>query len=615
MNGVALTVVGVAPRGFVGTDFESPAELWIPASMAPALLPGSPDLLRDRGFDGFALIGRLHAGVELGQAGAELARVSRRIELDFPGGEDDGYEPFVLRAEPLRGWFPLAAKEGALPLLAFAWLITGLVLLVSCANLANLLLARAVARRREIGIRMALGVARGRLLRLFLTETFLLSAAGGALGVVASLWAAGLFQARLLRDFEGTIAPLDVSPDLRTFAFAIGLTVATALLFGLAPALYAARGDVMTVVKGDAGKGLRRTRLQGALVVAQTALSLVLLVSAGLFLKKLQGMHGSRLGYDTENVLALSLDLASRGHSEATRRNFYEELRARSERLPGVEAATAPTVVPLGRQQLYRSLFNPSSAAPAGHDGQGGGYGNLFWSASVGPGFFRTLGIPVLRGRGIEERDLRGPARVAVLSQSVATRFWPGEDPIGKTIVQRATGDTLIEVVGVVGEINSRRVGAGDEPHVYMPATQLDRSTENLLLRTSGDPVQVARAVREEVRRMDPSLPVFDVRTLASSAAQQIRFQRGFAAVITAFGGLALMLAACGLYGVIAFTVAGRAREIGVRMAVGARSGDVVRVFLRDGMRLTAVGLLIGGALALGAGMLIRSAVDGMQPY
>ncbi|HEX8454108.1 MAG TPA: ABC transporter permease [Longimicrobium sp.] len=613
VNGVGLTVVGVAPRGFVGTHFEKPAELWIPATMLPGLLPGSPELLRDRGFDGFALAGRIRGGVEMERAEAELARVSRRIDLESPEREKDGYEPLLLRAEAMRGWFPVSAARRALPLLAFAWLVTGLVLLVSCANLANLLLARAIARRREIGIRLALGVAQGRLVRLLLTETFLLALSGGALGLAASLWAAELFQARLLRDFEGAVAPLDISPDLSTLLFAIALTTATGLLFGLVPALYAARGDVMAVLKGNGATGLRRTRLQGALVVAQTALSLVLLVSAGFFVRKLQGMSGSNLGYDTENVLAVSLDLGSRGHSEAARRNFYQELRGRSERLPGVMSATAPTVVPLGRQQMYRGVFNPSSAAPATRESQG--YANAFWSANVGPGFFRTLGIPVLRGRGIEERDVQGAARVAVVSQSVANRFWPGEDPIGKFIVQRATGDTLIEVVGVAGEINSNRVGAGNEPHVYTPATQIDRSTENLLLRTTGDPGYVVRSVRNVVRGMDPSLPVIEVRTLASAAERQIRLQRGFTAAITAFGGLALLLAACGLYGVIAFTVAGRAREIGVRMAVGARDSDVVRVFLRDGMRLTVIGVVIGGTLALGAGMLIRSAVDGMQPF
>jgi putative ABC transport system permease protein len=614
INGVSFTVVGVTTEGFSGTEFEDPAELWLPAAQLPIALPTYADKLDDRGFDAFALLGQLRDGVSVAAAEAELAPISKRIDALSPDRNEPWHDPFVLGVDPLRGWYPFAASAETVLLTSFASLVTGLVLLIACANLANLMLARAVARRREIGIRLSLGVTRRRLIRLLLTEAFLLALLGGSLGLFASFWIADLFQSRLLAGVTGLVGTLDLSPDLMTIVFTGVLTLCTALLFGLVPALRASRRDLSAVIKGDSPAWLRRTRLQSSLVVAQLALSLVLLLTGGLFLRKLQMMLTVNLGYDTENVLSLSLDLGSRGYGDGDKTRFYQELRERTAGLPGIESATAPTSAPFARYggRLMTNLI-PSETPPL--DGGDSHALSQALEAYAGPDFFRTLGIPVLQGRGIDERDVRTNAPVVVVSAALAQRYWPNQDALGKTLVKGSRRDTLFVVVGVVANVRWRDVAAPPELHVYRPASRVNILSEHLLLRTTGDAAALSSAVRAQIRQMDPTLPVFNLRTLASAVDQQIRFQRVLTTAIAVLSGLALLLASIGLYGVIAFSVKGRTREIAMRMALGARAGAVLALFLRDGLRFTLIGTLAGGLLAILAGKLIAAAVTGVRPY
>jgi predicted permease len=608
LNGHSFTVIGVAPTGFAGTDLEAPAEVWVPAMMQAVALPRGWDILGSRGTSAFRLVGRLRDRVEPKQAQAALSVIAEQIDA----AEPERRTPFRLVVVPLRGWIPASKAGSVIPMIGFASILTGFVLLIACANVANLLLARAIGRRREVGIRLALGVGRGRLVRLLLSEAVLLALAAGALGFVAAHWTSDWFQAR----FRGPLAPLDVSPDLRTLSFAFATAVATGITFGLIPAWRASRQDVGTVIKGDDSTGLRRTRLQGALVVTQIAVSIAILVSAGLFFKKFQSAQRFDVGFDRENVLTVSYDLYALGYSEERRAAFHRQLRERIEALPGVRSASLPSVPPLtGGVALY-SVGVTVDAGASRDQGSPGPRAPGAAVINVGSGYFETLKIPIRRGREIEERDLPSSSRIAVVSESFARRHWAEEDPIGQRFSLGGGHADPVEVIGVAGEIAYSGVGAPELPLVYLPSSQgIQTPVSQAVIRTLGDPGELVPRLRSEVRRLDPNVPVFDVRTMDDIVEREVGVQRALAGVIGGFGFLALLLAAMGLWGVIAFTVVGRTREIGIRVALGAAQGEVIRVFLLDALRLVALGIVIGGGLALALGKLISSIAAGTRAF
>jgi predicted permease len=607
LNGHTFTVIGVAPPGFTGVDIEEPADLWVLATMQQVAMPrGKLDVLGNRKLPIFRLVGRLHDGVTPEQADRAIGVAAKRVDLLDP----DRRHPFQLKTTPLHGWIPAAQLKGMRSLIAFAWLVTGLVLAVACANVANLLLARVVARRREIGIRLTLGVGRGRLLRFLLTEALILSLTGGALGLLLSVWVASWFRLRI----PGPWGRLDVSPDARTILFTLALAAATGVLFGLVPAWRAGRPEVVAALKGDDPAWLRRTRVQSVLVVVQLALSLVLLLSAALFLRRLQATQRVDVGFDTENVLTLSFDLSSLSYSPPARAAFLTDLRARIERLPGVRSVSVPAFVPMASSAM---LF---SASTSGGDGSPAAGRECALAAMMGAGAanFRTLGIDILRGREMDERELASSAGTVIVSESLAAQCWPGEDAVGKLIRFDGFGEAPLEVLGVARDISFGSAGEPELPQVYVPSTRalstVSSAEVHLLVRTAGDPAPVLPMVRAEFHRMDPRLPLFDVRTLAQVVDGKLGFQRRLTGVVAGFGALALLLAALGLYGVVAFTVAGRTREIGVRMALGARPGQVVGGFVRDGFRLALVGCAAGGVLSLASGRLIGAFAPGIRP-
>ncbi|HEX7049879.1 MAG TPA: ABC transporter permease [Longimicrobiales bacterium] len=602
LNGYGFTVVGVAPEGFMGTEIEEPAEVWVPTMMRARAMPAASDLLTNRRFGRFHLIGRLADGVPLEQAEAALGVISRRLDP----AEPDRFEPLRLTATPLTGWIPLRGLGSTLPMLAFAGVITGLVLLIACANVANLLLARAVARRHEIGVRLALGAGRRRLIRQLVTESVLLALLGGGLGLVGSFWLADAFRAR----FRMVLAPLDVSPDAHTLAFTFALALGTGVLFGLVPAWRASRTDLRPALAGDGASRFRRSRLQGALVVAQMALSLTLLFAAGLFLRRLDTVAETDVGFEVDDVVVLTLDLESQGYTPAAGEAFQRALRERAAGLPGVRAAAVASGAPLvGGRTLHWLSAAEGASTPAGTTA---GAAPVV-AMGVSPGFFRTLGIPVLRGRGFTDRDTRDAPRVAVISQQLARRQWPDRDPIGRVFYFGPSRDTPIRVVGVVPDVATSL--SDPQMAVFLPRSQHFQMAESYLIaRVAGDPSTIIEPLRDAVHAIDPDVPVYAVRTMAQVVEESVDIYRDLALVITGFGALALALAALGLYGVMAFTAASRAREVGIRIALGADAGAVLGLFIRDGLRLTAIGAALGVALALALGRLIGSIVAGVRP-
>lgn len=592
LNGNPFTVVGVAAEGFSGTDFQSAVELWVPILAQPIAMPRQYDVLAKRDFPNFTVIGRLADGVTTDAAEAAL----RGIAIEINPLEPERVEPLAPVVENLRGWLPVSRLGSTIPIFTLAAIITGLVLLIACANVGNLLLARAVRRRREFGIRSALGAGRGRLIRQLLAESVLLAVLGAGVGLVMAFWGAELFKARFL-DLVGNF---DVSPDATTLLFSLSLAVVTGVVFGLAPAWRASKTDVTRVIQGDRTARLRRSHLQSILVIAQMALSLALLVTAGLFLRKFQEVATLNVGFDAEHVLEVSYDPSTLGMSPEAREVFSERLAGRVRGLPGVIEATTSSS-PYSLHGVYAGPEEGSNSEPTVATG-------------ASPEFFRTLGISLVRGRGFTESEnqLNAPP-VAIVSESLAERLWPGQNPIGRRVYLDERSSEPMEVVGVAADA---RVAGLDETNpniVYRPAVQHYLMPDaRLMVRTRGNPLATADEVRGILRGLAPSLPISRVATLAESLQTQIGVFRNLSMVAAGFGALALALAAIGLYGVMAFTVAARTREIGIRMALGAHRPRVLGLFLRDGARLMLVGGGIGVLLALALGRLVASAIEGV---
>jgi putative ABC transport system permease protein len=484
---------------------------------------------------------------------------------------------------------------------AFAFAVTGTVLLIACANVSSLLLGRAVARRREIGIRLSLGAGRRRIVRQLLTESTLLAALASAAGLLVAQWALDALAASV------QLPPLDLSPDARVLAFCAGAAVLTGVAFGLVPALDATRADVVDALKdGAAGPDPRRARLQGRFVAAQVALSLVLLATAGLFLRSLGAERRADVGYDaSDRVLALSIDLGRQGYNDDAARAFADELQARAEALPGVRSASFTTAVPMERRRVGTTIA--PADVPRAEEAEA-------MQAVVRPGYFRTVGIPLALGRDFAPHDGPGAPRVAIVSESLARQLWPGGGAVGRTVQVGGEAEPFT-VVGVAREAMLSAVYESAKPAVYLPLPQ--RPVEKritLVVRAAADARPLAAALRRQVRALDADLPVDEVRTLAGYRRDSMEEIRTTSRLVGLFGALALLLASAGIYGVMAFSVTQRRREIGVRVALGARRGDVVALFVGQGMRLALFGIVAGLVLSAGVGRLLSGLLYGLSP-
>ena len=596
LNGHDFTIIGVAPARFAGTISVLRFDLWVPVTVYGLLTPNR-GLLASRGDNNFDGIARLKPGVTIEQARQEINALNRRLADTYPNLRNTNVS--------VRWFSDAGTSQFFRPLMGALLGITVVVLLVACANLANLLLARAAARRREIGIRLAVGAGRIRLVRQLLTESLVLALSGGVVGVLIALWGKDTMTALL----PAAPYPIFVSYDLdaRVLGVAFAVSVLTGVVFGLMPALQASRVDLVPALRDGAATGpVSRSRVQAALVAAQVALSLVCLVCAGLFVRGLQRAQSIDTGmHDPQHVLLANTNFFRAGYSDSTGPAALERLLDRVRALPGVRSASVATMLPLGLGgwnsmsagvEGYTFRTDETTAIPFSH---------------VGPDYFETIGTPIVRGRGFTAEDREAALQVAVVNETFARRYWAGQDPIGRHITINGQERT---VVGLSRNTAHEQLGGPTPPVFFRPILQSWQPSFTLHVRTAGDPRALQQALRRAFEEVDPGLPVTDVRTLAEHIGAASFIQRIGAWALAAFGVVALVLSAVGLFGVLSYSVAQRTREMGVRIAVGASRRDVLALVVGKAMRLTAVGLGVGIVLAAGAGQLLRSQILDVSP-
>jgi predicted permease len=491
--------------------------------------------------------------------------------------------------------------------MALLMAVVGLVLLAACANLANLLLARGAANAPEIGVRLALGSSRGRIVRQLLTENVLLAIAGGFAGLV---FAWGMM--RVLLSFKPPFAipvMLDLRLDATVLAFTLAVSVITGIVFGLAPALHAVRRDLLPVLKDNGGAGgRRRSRLSRAFVVAQVALSVLLMIGAGLFLRSLQSVTAADAGFDPTNTVVMTLSPALQGYSEPRGRALYEKLLEQMETLTEVESASLATTVPLGLMGGRRLT------AIEGYKPQSGEDMDVFWNA-VGPGYFDAMRIRIARGRPFDENDGANAPPVIIVNEEFAKRYWPGIDPLGKRVSANGDRGPFREVVGVVPTGKYNTLGEDPRPFYYIPLWQEYRGGVTLHVRTKGDPAAMLSLIRSNIRSVDATVPVYDAKTMQDQLRLTLLPARVAGVLLGAFGALALLLATVGIYGLMSYSVAQQTRDIGVRLALGAEKQDLFRLVVGDGLRLVGIGILLGGAGAFAVTGLLAPLLYGITPY
>ncbi len=606
LNGRTFTVIGVAPASFVGVSVAILADVWVPVMMSDALFPmESGSRLTQPEVTWLNLVGRLAPGASRPAAEAELGTIVRGLATARGETVDPRANPVRVEAENRR-FADHQAEVTAF--MAVLMAIVGVVLLVACVNLAGLLLARASARRREIAIRLAVGAGRGRLLRQLLTESLLLGLSGGGGGVLLALWGTDLL-ARLRPAADVTIA-LDLGLDARVLGFALGVSVLTALAFGLVPALAATRSDVVSALKDEApGGGRRRSRLRNGFVVAQVALSLLLLLGAGLLTRSLRNAGAIDPGFDPADVTVVPFDVGIQGYSAARGQIFYADLLERARALPGVRAAALAENVPLGLGNQAMGFNAPGVTPPEGR-------GSIVADFNiVSPGYFAALRIPLLSGRDFAATDRAGGPAVAIVNATMARRFWPGGTALGRRIwAGRVDTTGGYEVVGVVADGKYRTLGEEPRNYVYLAYPQSPATALTLHLKVAGGLDAVLGGLRDAVRALDPSMPVLTPMSLRSAIGISLLPHRLAAGVAAAFGLIGALLAALGIYGVTAYTVSQRAREFGVRLALGARAGDVFRLVLGQGMRLALTGVALGVMGALALTRFLGSLMYGLSP-
>jgi putative ABC transport system permease protein len=593
LHGRARSVVGVMPEGF---DFPGGTELWVPTPYGERFAADHAGNRRSRYHNAVA---RLQPEVTLEQAQAEANLLSRRLELAFPAGNTGvGFAIVPLQTSVVGGMrAPLLVAFGAV----------GLVLLIACVSVAGLLLARAAARQRELAVRAALGATPGRLLRELLSESVILALLGGVLGVLGASWAVDTLVAL---QPEGLPRVEAIRLDRSVLVFALGVTCATALLAGLFPAVRAARGAQAGLLRGtsrgEAGSA-GGARARAALVVAECALAVILLVGAGLLLRSLLALMSVDMGFRTEQVLAFRVSPpAAHYQSPEAIRDYYDRLLERVAGLPDVRGAAAVSRLPI-RQSVFGYRIHVEGLPPpaAGEDRE-------IRTRFVTPAYFRVMGIDVRQGRGIEAQD-RGVRRVIVINEAAARHFFPGEDPIGRQIRAHSNEQVGGEVVGVVADARQDSIVETPLPEMYVPHTQFPARFMTVVVRAAGDPLGLAQPIVHELQALDRNVPLPEFSTMEQVMADAVARPRFLSAVMTGFAGTALVIAATGLFGLLSFSVARQRREIGIRMALGARQAEVIGRVLRRGLSLTAVGLATGIVGAMLLTRLLQSVLYGVS--
>jgi predicted permease len=599
-----FTVAGVAPRGFRGLvlDWGDPPGFWIPVGMYRQAVQAFSeiDVVNSWGMQSFLVAGRLRPGVTIDRARAALAVLSARAAPLRESGTRSRFTPELYPAEQARFWPD--SRDSVKRFLALLAAGVGLILLIACLNLANLLVTRTTERQREIAVRQAIGSGGSRLVRQFLTESLVLALASGLAGLLVARWTAA-YVAGFYRPFRIPLA-IDSGLDFRVLAFTLSLSVATGIVFGLIPAAQASRINLIAALKSDSltlGAGRRRLALRDVLVAAQVALSVVLLAGAGLFLRTLAGVRAEDVTREPNKVLVARLDPVIQGYDPVRCRLYFSQVLDRVRALPGVAGAALVDLVPLGGMRGGTDIVADQAKIQVDFN-------------VVSPGYFETVGLPVVRGRGLADRDRDGAPAVAVVNEVMVRRFWPDQDPLGRRFRVAGRDEREVEIVGVVRDGKFRSFRDTHRPCFYLPLAQTGRRGMNLEVRAAGDPMALLAAIRKELRQVDPAIPLVDVATLETIRERGISQERLIASLLAGGGAVALLVAAIGIYGVMAFAVARRTREIGIRMALGARAGEVaVAVLGRCGL-LALAGLLIGLGAALALTRLVAGLLYGVRP-
>jgi putative ABC transport system permease protein len=609
LNGHAFTVVGVAPKGFQGVYYIGfTPSLWIPMMMQGEAMPGQADLLQQRGKRWLRVMGRLKPNISAGMAQAEMGAISAQLQQAY----QDTNKDFDVVVFPEMEARPEPGASSALIISAAVLLaIVMLVLIIACSNVANLLMVRSLSRRKEVAIKLSLGATRFALVRQFLTESVLLSMAGGCFGLLLAF--AGnksLMAIKLPTDIPFA---LDLRMDTRVLAATFIISFVTGIVFGLTPTLQIMRTDLVSILKSESGSvvgGRKRKLLRSALVASQLAVSTVVLVVAGLFLLSMEQARRVSPGFSTEDGLLLSVDPNLHGYDEKKVRNFYRTLTDRLKALPDVKAAGYASPLPLDYVSYSETIEVGDRNFREGENE------SQILRSIIGPGYFEATGTLLVSGREFTENDGPDAPRVVIVNETLAKRYWPEQDPVGRRLLLKTHGGPVpLMIVGIAKDGKYRLLGESSRPYMYLPFLQNFVSEPmTFIVRTAGDPAALLGSTRQAVQSLDASLPVFDSITMRQFLSRALIWSRLSGVIFSVFGILALIMAIIGLYGLISYDVTQRYNEIGIRMALGAEHSDVIRLIVGQGLRLALIGLTVGLLLTFGATRVLSSLLYGVSP-
>jgi predicted permease len=614
LNGIPFTIAGVTPPEFYGVQPGGSPDIWMAFADKPNLRPwgsepyNASSVFTAKDWICLNIMGRLKPATNRTQAEAALDVIFRNMLTSDWKPDKPDLVPHLQLMAASQGIADL--REGfEKPLSILMWAV-GLVLLIACANLATLLLARAAGRQKEISVRLAMGGTRSRIVRQLLTESILLSAIGGALGLLVANWGTRALLA-LISSGDSPIA-LDVRPDPKVLLFTTATSALTGILFGIAPAFRAAKIDLASAIRETASNisGGGGNRLGKSLVVAQVAASLVLMIGAGLYVRTLQNMQNKNLGFNQSHLLLFGLDPTRTGYHQDALVNLFTQLHQQIQALPGVKAATLYEFAPFTGWSSNTTVTVEGLSHKVDN--------KMVRFGTVGPDFFATMQVPVILGRDILSSDTTTSPKVAVVNQTFVKNFFAGENPVGQTfkLGNSSKGDLRFQIVGVIKDLELTDLHDNPRPKAFLPYTQIpDRlNTMYFEIRTAGDPTALLSEIRNAVRQIDPDLPLMNVRTQLEQTSQALSQERLFARLSTFFGLVALLLACIGLYGTMAYSVTRKTHEIGIRMALGARPTDVLGMVITQGLQLALIGVVIGIAAGFGLTRLIASMMYGVSP-